>query len=348
MYLHIRQRINGLVIWMSPFLRYGGDKVKKGLYITIIGIVCLWLVICIPVRAHGESVSSSDDVVIVSDREELYRGISKQIREHRTSMCYDMYQGAVGSDMQEVIEGYFYHYDTENPLDSGSYLSKYIRDRRLTFEYGHGDYSGDCNFRIKVQVRYDYTKQELDEYFAYMHELAGTLKEETDYKSIKAVHDYLIRNFDYDYSLNNHLDYEGYLTGSMVCEGYCMAAFFLLADMDIPVRIVSGSAEDFETDPDHAWNVVKVEGKWYNMDVTWDDKGKHKPPVYTFFLKSDADFYKHTREGKYDYDKDMAMSSYNMPGKNKEILIVIVIFAIAIYFVFVRPHMRLEEDRMDN
>ncbi|MDE5863457.1 MAG: hypothetical protein K2H34_03825 [Lachnospiraceae bacterium] len=323
--------------------KYGGNKVKKGLYITIIGIVCLWFVVYIPVGAYGDSVSGNDDVVIVSNREELYRGISKQIKEHRTAVRYNMYQGAVGSDMEEVIEGYFYHYNTENPLDSGSYLCKYVRDRRLTFEYGHGDFVEDYNFQIEVQVQYDYTKDELDEYFAYMHELAGTLKKETDYKSVKSVHDYLIKNFEYDYSLNNHLDYEGYLTGSMVCEGYCMAAFFLLSDMGIPVRIVNGSAKDFETDPDHAWNVVNVEGKWYNMDVTWDDKGGRKLPAYTFFLKSDVDFYQHTREGKYDYDRDMAIVSYDMPDKSTEIFTIIFILAMVIVFVVIRSRISRED-----
>ena len=159
-------------------------------------------------------------------------------------------------------------------------------------ETGCGDFSGNHNRRIKVRLEYMYEKQDMDEYFRTMEEMANQLKRESDFESVKAVHDYLINNYDYDEQYKNYLDYEGYLNGTMVCQGYCMAAFLLLAEMDIPVRIVTGSSQDYQADANHAWNVVKVDGQWYNMDVTWDDKGGKKRPDYTFFLKSDTEFRK--------------------------------------------------------
>ena len=47
----------------------------------------------------------------------------------------------------------------------------------------------------------------------------------------------------------------------------------------------------------HAWNQVKVDGKWYNIDVTWDDPiyywGGTLTPilVYDYFLVSDSVIY---------------------------------------------------------
>lgn len=35
----------------------------------------------------------------------------------------------------------------------------------------------------------------------------------------------------------------------------------------------------------HTWNLVKVDGKYYNLDVTWDDQ---ENVVYTYFLRSDS------------------------------------------------------------
>ena len=32
----------------------------------------------------------------------------------------------------------------------------------------------------------------------------------------------------------------------------------------------------------HAWNLVQLDGKWYHVDVTWDEAGGH-----LYFLKSD-------------------------------------------------------------
>ncbi len=268
-------------------------------------ILCLCWIWAVPV--HAEETEGN----VVANRQEFYKGLSQQILAHNESEIYITDVGSLGNDMQEVLDGYCYFHDVDNPLASGSYLCNYLDSYSMEWREG-GRYGDNHNCKIEVMVEYKYSKEEMDAYFGKMHELALTLKKDTDYKSVKAVHDYIIKEYEYDRSKENRIDYEGYKTGKMVCVGYCMAAFYLLSDMGIPVRIVLGASEDYQKDPDHAWNVVKVEGKWYNMDVTWDDQGRWRLPSYNFFLKNDVDFYKHTREGRYDYDNDMALSSYSM------------------------------------
>ena len=70
------------------------------------------------------------------------------------------------------------------------------------------------------------------------------------------------------------------------------------------------------------------------MDVTWDHNGGKTRPDYTFFLKSDTEFYKHTREGWYDYDRDMAIVSYPMPNHSNVGVLLIVMVGIVIYILF--------------
>ena len=111
----------------------------------------------------------------------------------------------------------------------------------------------------------------------------------------------------------NYTDYEGYKTGRMVCNGYSMATFLLLSNMGIPVRIVNGVGGNVPGPSNYSWNVVKVDGNWYNMDATWDDKGAKRWISYTYFLKSDADFPKHIREELYAYDGKIAKDSYIWP-----------------------------------
>ena len=56
-----------------------------------------------------------------------------------------------------------------------------------------------------------------------------------------------------------------------VCEGYSRAFKVLCDAMDIPCILMSGIAKR-EKDEDHMWNYVQMEnGKWYAIDVTWDD-----------------------------------------------------------------------------
>ena len=56
-----------------------------------------------------------------------------------------------------------------------------------------------------------------------------------------------------------------------------------------------GSSPGQANGGDHGWNIVKLGQYWYNLDVTWDDTtGRTK-----WFLKSDAAFSDHTRDGEY-------------------------------------------------
>lgn len=313
---------------------------KRILFVIMLFLGCAGFIK--PVQAQDSSAKIDENSIIVSNTEEFYEALSLQIRDHKDNVSYYTYQGALGADYQKILDEYYYFHDVDNLPDSGSYLCHYLKNIEVVFY--KGKFTGDCNLEIEVKVSYKYDKQEMDAYFQYMKELASKLKKKSDYESVKAVHDYLIRNYDYDHQYQNHLDYEGYLDGKMVCQGYCMAAFLLLAEMDIPVRIVVGASEDYEADSDHAWNVVKVDGYWYNMDVTWDDKGGNASPDYRFFLKSDLDFYKHTREGWYDYDREMALVSYSMPKSIGAVPLVIVVVAVVFTMVFLRKRAKKGEE----
>lgn len=60
-----------------------------------------------------------------------------------------------------------------------------------------------------------------------------------------------------------------------VCAGYSRAFQHLLHMAGIPCGYISGYAyvdtEEKPDDSNHAWNCVKVGGKWYEVDTTWDD-----------------------------------------------------------------------------
>lgn len=292
-----------------------------------VGVLCLFC----NISAYAQDIELAEGQIIVKNREEFYKALSEQILEHKDQVIYYTNVGALGADIEEVYRGYAYFHDIENPLASGTYMSKYVKRYELYWQ--EGNFPEKTNLKIEVNLKFKYGKVEVDTYFSQMHELATQLKKDTTYDSVKAVHDYIVKNYEYDDSLTNYLDYEGYQTGLMVCQGYCMAAFYLLSDMGIPVRFVSGASVDYQADANHAWNVVYVDGNWYNMDVTWDDKGEGRPVSYQFFLKSDADFYSHTREGRYDYDGEMALVSYPMKNRTQTVVVTVVIVVIIVLIV---------------
>lgn len=60
-----------------------------------------------------------------------------------------------------------------------------------------------------------------------------------------------------------------------VCDGYARAYYYLLKKAGIYSTIVFGEADDSSElrvkDLGHAWNLVRLDGEWYEVDCCWDD-----------------------------------------------------------------------------
>ena len=118
----------------------------------------------------------------------------------------------------------------------------------------------------------------------------------TEVEKVKAVHDYIVLNTAY-YE-NKKLKPEAYpedvftakgalLQGEAVCQGYAEAFQMFMDRLGINSKFVVG--KDRINQVGHAWNMVSLDGKWYHVDVTWDDpvpdqKGQIQ---YKYFLITD-------------------------------------------------------------
>lgn len=117
-------------------------------------------------------------------------------------------------------------------------------------------------------------------------------KDASDYEILKAIHDYLCRELEYNYAALSgddeyqyaHNVYTVFAGSKMVaCEGYAKAFKVLCDEFGIPCILVTGyGVTDSDSDA-HMWNYVEMKDeKWYAVDVTWDDQddGIH----HTYFL----------------------------------------------------------------
>lgn len=119
---------------------------------------------------------------------------------------------------------------------------------------------------------------------------------DTSLARVRYVHDYLIQNCTYNEDAGNvaHTSYGAIMGHEAVCDGYTQAVRLLLGKLGIESRYVEGTATSDGRTQGHAWNLVKIEDSWCNMDVTWDD-GDHTDSdgnptglvSYTYFLLSD-------------------------------------------------------------
>lgn len=140
---------------------------------------------------------------------------------------------------------------------------------------------------------------------------------ESDYMKIKKIYQYVGTHFNYDKTLSKFTDYDGLTSGTMVCQGYALLTYKLLWRAGIPARIVVGTSAN----QPHGWNIVKLDGAWYNLDTTWDaaDSDTQNTMYWNYFLKNDADFYGHVRESSFDSELfrttcPMAENSFSAPA----------------------------------
>jgi hypothetical protein len=106
----------------------------------------------------------------------------------------------------------------------------------------------------------------------------------------KAIHDYIEKNTEYDTSYKNYTAYDALSTGKAVCQGYALLAYKMLNKAGIETRIIDGTAGD----QPHAWNLVKIDGRWYNLDCTWDDPLPDIPGrvLYDYYNVTDQQLHK--------------------------------------------------------
>ena len=105
----------------------------------------------------------------------------------------------------------------------------------------------------------------------------------SDEERERYVHDALCERITYDLEATmNQSAYSALVNHQTVCAGYAKAFQYILKQLSIPCAYVTGSAEG----EDHAWNIVFLDGSWWNVDVTWDDD--LEDPYMFFNLKDDV------------------------------------------------------------
>ena len=172
------------------------------------------------------------------------------------------------------------------------------------FSHIETEYDNLGKVTIKIKKAYD------DEQIALINKKIDEIypelvkKDQAPIQNIKNVHDWIINNSKYD-SLRSdqgiktyHSDiaygplYEGYA----VCGGYTDLMELFLERMGIRSFKVSSDT--------HIWNAVFIDGKWYHLDLTWDDPVSDDGKDYledSFFL-IDTDKLHELEKTQHDFD----------------------------------------------
>lgn len=105
---------------------------------------------------------------------------------------------------------------------------------------------------------------------AKVGEIMGAVSGMSDWEKLEYFHDYIVlhNNFVKDNSGDTTTIYSAFTKGTIQCSGYAKSMQYLCDLAGIESMVVVGTNDSNDS---HAWNVVKVDGDWYNLDTTWDD-----------------------------------------------------------------------------
>jgi len=200
------------------------------------------------------------------------------------------------------------------------------------------DNNGNKSYTLYVSNLYDDTeidnkKIQLNSKIA---EITNKVSSYGELRKIYEIHDYINQNCTYDYDednftmpsstidpksdfdayiaderkiakanakhYENHSIYGTLINGKAVCEGYSKSAKLLFNKCGIESEVIRSN--------EHGWNYVKVNGNYYQIDVTWDDKDDEATLYpYMYFNITNNEM----ADDKYDGELHTAIS-HNVPG----------------------------------
>ncbi len=164
--------------------------------------------------------------------------------------------------------------------------------------YSYSYPSNNPNYITSISIEYSKNASQTAQTLTKVEEtiadiIAEAKKLPSDYDRIKLFHDWIINRTEYVITGNKYIsETDGpILYGEALCEGYSRAFEYLCQSVGIECVCIAGTATSSVASGEHMWNMVKVDGKWYHIDVTWDDPltTSGKPTLrYDYFLISDA------------------------------------------------------------
>lgn len=133
----------------------------------------------------------------------------------------------------------------------------------------------------------------------------------SDYEKELAIHDWITGWSSFDYSVFGRSSSDGFEMGSdtpfgvlinrsAMCHGYS-SAFQLFMDM-LGIECITVFGTPGSNGVEHSWNMVRLDGEWYCVDVAWDDP-IGASPGHTYFNVTSA----YLREGSIHHWDDTSV-----------------------------------------
>ncbi len=220
----------------------------------------------------------------------------QQILYEEIKESYLQFKNDFSTQLNEISTKEFQEVYSAILLDHAEifWLDSYLAPKKIT------DYNA-INTNKKIQLYYSYSLDEAKNVknrieTKYNEIIEEAKKQDNDFKKIKYVHDKLIEISQYhDYTDEEKDSYQSIVSifdsGNTVCAGYSYGFKFIMDKLGIK-SIATRDIGNEDESKNHIWNMVELYGKWYNLDITWDNKIEKEGRIsYNYFLKKNDEFY---------------------------------------------------------
>lgn len=255
--------------------------VTTGLLFILIGLV---LIRKDDINTIINKYLSPNRETVLTDVNKYYREYDFKFVQNTNDFSPNNYQDLLNIYYTVINSGkdlFTFYCDSEytNCIDD---VSSIANDKGLlsdinNFVHPYNAYSNieteyDSLGKITIKLTRNYTNDEIDKINKKVDELYKELVTSDNARdNIKNVHDYIINNSKYDSnrSDNNIVEYRSDIAygplfdGYAICGGYTDLMQLFLEKMNLKNYRVSSNS--------HIWNAVEIDGKWYHIDLTWDD-----------------------------------------------------------------------------
>lgn len=256
-----------------------------------IGALCVCIFVFCSIIGSNKGSKDEQETKLSQIGQELNRPDGRETENVSLDLYY--YRSMIAGDEQElydlILDGMLGH-DTSIILTAGiedklpKMMQMILNDHPEIFwvdgAYQYTAYDDKTDLEVNYLYREDEIKTRTNEIEATVNEFNLLLSpEDTDYDIVRKAYLYLIDTVEYvsDSSDNQNI-YSSLVNRESVCAGYSKATQYLLQRNGIQALYVSGLANGSYGWDNHAWNIVRCDGEYYQVDTTFGD-GYTNPDV---------------------------------------------------------------------
>lgn len=273
-------------------------KMKKKLSLFLALIVSASVILTACGKDNGDNTNKGEDPSTSSVSDTVKddfanvpsRYVYNQLNDEEKYLYKTIYNAISNFETEAVFDK---EYDGMTVIKV--YESVYFQEPELFWFRGESK-SNDVPMK-SVSLAYWCSKEELPNYQKEIDDATAEVMSKipagaNDFDKLLSVHDSIagFAQFEKNTDFSSTTIYGPLVTGPTQCEAYAKVMTYFMNKLDIQsVRMTGLNVRNGLT---HAWNKVLLDGKWYNLDLTWDDPDGNPDPEYfthNYFLIPDSE-----------------------------------------------------------